>query len=70
MIQWIHIWRLELKSGVFAEEVEFFDLDFEVLHSSDCDAYVIGVAMVVVGDDCRSGFVGLVCGFISSAADS
>ena len=52
-----------------AEEVEFFELDFEVLYISGCDARVIGVAMVVVGDDCRGGIVKLVCGFISSAAD-
>ena len=40
-----------------AKEVEFFEFDFEVLYGSGCDADVIGVAMVVVGDDCRGGFV-------------
>ncbi len=53
-----------------AEEVQFFELDFEVLDSPGRDARVIRVAMVVVGDDCGGGFVELICGFISSTADS
>ena len=48
----------------------FFELDFEVLDSPGRDTHVIRVAMVVVGEDCGGGFVGLICGFISSAADS
>ena len=43
---------LELESDVLAKEVDFFELDFEVLYSPDRDAYIIGVAMVVVCDDC------------------
>ena len=34
------------------------------------DANVICIAVVVGGDECGGRFVGLVCGFISSAADS
>ena len=56
--------------GVLAKEVQFFELDFEVLNSPGCDAHVIYVAMVVIGDDCGGRFVGLVCGFITSAAHS
>ena len=59
-----------MEAGVLAEEVEFFELDFEVLDSSGCDAHIIGIAMFVVGNDCGGGFVGFVCGFVSSAADS
>ncbi len=33
-----------------AEEVEFFELDFEVLYNPGRDAHVIGVAMVAVVD--------------------
>ena len=50
--------------------MQFFELDFEVLVSPGRDDHVIRVAMVVVGDDCGSGFVELIYGFISSAADS
>ena len=53
-----------------ADEVQFFELDFDVLDSPGRDAHVIRVAMVVVSDDCGGGFVGLICGFISFAADS
>ena len=60
---------LELEPGVLVEEVKFFELYFEVLDGSDRDAHVVRVAMVVVGDDCGGRFVGLVCGFIASAAD-
>ena len=59
-----------MEPGVLAEEVQFFELDFEVLDSPGRDARVIRVAMVVVGDDCGGGFVELICGFISSTADS
>ena len=59
-----------LEPGELAEEVKFFELNFEVLDRPGRDANVICVAMVVVGDDCGGRFVGLVCGFIASAADS
>ena len=52
------------------EEVQFFELNFEVLDRPGRDAHVICVAMVVVGDDCGGRVVGLICGFIISAAYS
>ena len=50
--------------------MQFFELDFEVLDIPGSDDDVICVAMVVVGDDRGGRFVGLVCGFISSAVDT
>ena len=52
-----------------AKEAEFFELDFEVLDRPDRDVHVFSIAMVVVDDDCGGRFVGLVCGFITSAVD-
>jgi hypothetical protein len=52
-----------------AEKVEFFELHFEVFYSAGRDAHVIGVAVIAEGDDCGGGFVGLVCGFITSTSD-
>ena len=49
--------------------MEFFELYFEVLYSAGRNAHVIGAAVIVVGDDCGGGFVGLVCRFIASASD-
>jgi hypothetical protein len=57
-----------LEPGVLAEEVQFFELYFEVLDGSGCDAHLIRVAMIVAGDSSGGRFVGLVCGFIASAA--
>ena len=51
-----------------AEEVQFFEFNFEVLDSPGRDAHVICVAMVVVGEACGGRLMGLLCGFISSAA--
>ena len=53
-----------------AEEVQFFELDFEVLDRAGSDAHVICIAMVILCDDCGGRFVGLVCGFISSDVDN
>ena len=57
-----------MEPGVLADDVQFFELDFEVLDSLGRDAHVIFVAIVVVGDDCGGRFLGLVCGFITSAS--
>jgi len=60
---------LQLEHGVLAKEVQFLEFYFEILDGSGRDAYVVRVAMVVVGDDCGCRFVGLVCGFVFSVAD-
>jgi len=58
-----------MKAGLFAIEVQFQELYFEVLYCAGRDAYVICVAVVIICDDCGGALMGLVGRVISPATN-